>query len=131
VLFRSLAAKAIRVRRDAVDHTPPVRADGDLLCQVLLGLLTNAAAAVPAGGEIALGARVRDGAIELAVADSGPGVPPDIRDRIFEPFFTTRADGTGLGLAVARQIVEAHGGRIVVADGPGGGACFTVVLAAA
>ncbi len=63
--------------------------------------------------------RAGDGAaVEIAVADSGPGVPPELRERIFEPFFTTRARGIGLGLAVARQIVEAHGGTIAVPRAP-------------
>jgi signal transduction histidine kinase len=75
-------------------------------------------------------ARASNGSVELAVADSGHGVAPELRRRVFEPFFTTRPNGTGLGLAVARQIVEAHGGRIDVADAPGGGACFTVKLPA-
>jgi len=123
-----LAGKALRVRRDEPATLPPVRADSDLICQVLLGLLANAAEAAPAGGEVALVAAATDGTVELAVADSGPGVPPDLRARIFEPFFTTRPRGTGLGLAVARHIVEAHGGRIDVGEGAGGGARFTLRL---
>src|SRR5438876_1223134 len=106
-------------------------ADGDLICQVLLGLLANAAEAAPSGGEVALAAAAADGGVEIAVADSGPGVPPELRARIFEPFFTTRPRGTGLGLAVARQIVEAHGGRIEVGERTGGGARFTLRLPAA
>jgi signal transduction histidine kinase len=126
-----LAGKGLRVRREEAAGLPAVRADGDLICQVLLGLLSNAAEAAPAGSEVALAAEARDGLIELAVADAGPGVPPELRGRVFEPFFTTRARGTGLGLAVARQIVEAHGGRIAVDEGAGGGARFTVCLPAA
>ena len=126
-----LAAKALRVRREEAVALPAVRADSDLICQVLLGLLANAAEAAPRGGEVGLAAAAVDGTVEVAVADSGPGVPPDLRTRIFEPFFTTRPRGTGLGLAVARQIVEAHGGRIDVGDRPGGGACFTIRLPAA
>jgi signal transduction histidine kinase len=126
-----LAGKDLRVRRQEPVGLPAVRADSDLICQVLLGLLSNAAAAAPTGGEVALGARAANGLVELAVADSGPGVPPDLRARIFEPFFTTRPRGTGLGLAVARQIVEAHGGRIDVGEETGGGARFTVQLPAA
>jgi signal transduction histidine kinase len=126
-----LQGKALRVRRDEPVALPAVRADGDLICQVLLGLLANAAEAAPSGGEVALAAAATDGAVEIAVADSGPGVPPELRTRIFEPFFTTRPRGTGLGLAVARQIIEAHGGRIDVGERAGGGARFTVRLPAA
>ncbi len=126
-----LQGKALRVRRDEPAALPEVRADGDLICQVLLGLLANAAAAAPSGGEVALAAAAADGAVEIAVADSGPGVPVELRARIFEPFFTTRPHGTGLGLAVARHIVEAHGGRIEVGERTGGGARFTLRLPAA
>jgi signal transduction histidine kinase len=126
-----LDARAIRLVRDTAPELPALRADPDLVCQVLLGLLANGAEAAGAGGEICLEAHPVDGRVELAVSDSGPGVPADLRDRVFEPFFTTRPRGTGLGLAVARQIVEAHGGQIAVADGPRGGARFTISLPAA
>ncbi len=112
---------------------PPLRvqADVDLVRQVLVGLLVNAVEAAGRDGEISLDARDRDGAVEIDVADSGPGVPAEIRARIFEPFFTTRARGTGLGLPIARQIVEAHGGKLDVGERRGGGARFTVRLPAA
>jgi signal transduction histidine kinase len=118
----------VRLARDEAPALPVVQADGDLVCQVLVGLLANAAEATPAGGEVVVRARAENGSIALAVADSGPGIAPELRARVFEPFYTTRPNGTGLGLAVARQIVEAHGGRIDVADRPGGGACFTILL---
>ncbi len=123
-----LAARAVALRCEAPADLPPLRADPDLLCQVLLGLLANAREAVGTGGEVTLAARAAAGEVEIDVADSGPGVPPAMRARIFEPFFTTRPRGTGLGLAVARQIVEAHGGRIAVGERPGGGARFTLRL---
>jgi two-component system sensor histidine kinase HydH len=126
-----LTARHLNVRRDDAPDLPPASADPDLVCQVLLGLLANAIESAPPGGELRLAGRARDGAVELIVADSGPGVPAELRERIFEPFFTTRPRGTGLGLAVARQIVEAHGGRIAVDDHPDGGARFTVRLPAA
>lgn len=108
-----------------------VRADVDLVRQVLVGLLVNAVEAVGRNGAITLDAHDREGAIEIEVADSGPGVPTELRSRIFEPFFTTRAKGTGLGLPIARQIIEAHGGKLDVGERRGGGARFTVRLPAA
>ncbi len=126
-----LDARDVRFVRRAAGDLPALRADPDLVCQVLLGLLSNGAEAAGAGGEVRLEARAVDGRVELSVADSGPGVPSDLRDRVFDPFFTTRPRGTGLGLAVARQIVEAHGGQIAVGDGPRGGARFVVRLPAA
>jgi signal transduction histidine kinase len=98
---------------------------------VTLGLLANATEAVPRGGEVTLHARAVGSAVEIDIADSGPGVPAELRERIFEPFFTTRTRGTGLGLAIARQIVAAHVGTIEVGDRAGGGARFTVRLPAA
>jgi signal transduction histidine kinase len=126
-----LEAKEIRVVRAQSGALPQVRADSDLIVQVLLGLLSNAADAVPRGGEVRLDAHAEHDVVEIGVADSGPGVPENLRGRVFEPFFTTRDKGTGLGLAVARQIVEAHAGRIDVAERPGGGALFRISLPAA
>lgn len=123
-----LEAKQVRLRRTAPAALPTVHADPDLMSQVLLGLLANAAEAMPPGGELTLEGSAADGRVEIAVADSGPGVPPELRSRIFDPFFTTRPRGTGLGLAIARQIVEAHGGRIEVGERAGGGARFVLRL---
>ena len=130
-LAREEYGDAVRIVRDGTEALPDVHGDPDLVCQVLLGLVANAVEASPPGAPVRLGVRAGDDAVELAVADAGPGVAPDVRERIFEPFFTTRERGTGLGLAVARQIVQAHGGTIAVGDEPGGGARFTVRLRAA
>ena len=123
-----LATRGVRLQREQAPSLPTITADGDLVCQVLLGLLSNAAEAVAPGGSVTVEARGAGDGVELAVSDDGPGIPTEIRGRIFEPFFTTRPRGTGLGLAVARQIVEAHGGTIDVGDRAGGGARFTVRL---
>jgi signal transduction histidine kinase len=128
-----LAREQVKVARPSREAAPALRvhADVDLVRQVLVGLLVNAVEAAGRNGEISLAARDRDGAVEIDVADSGPGVPAELRTRIFEPFFTTRARGTGLGLPIARQIVEAHGGKLEVGERRGGGARFTVRLPAA
>lgn len=114
----------------APDGPPPIRleADPDLLCQVLLGLLDNAARVSSPGQVITLSWGVGEGGVELRVRDRGPGIPPAERERVFEPFVTTRKGGNGLGLAVARQIVEAHGGRLEADEALGGGAELRMVL---
>jgi two-component system sensor histidine kinase HydH len=107
--------------------------DPDLIAQVLLGLVTNAAEAIAPGGHVELRARVEPAAVVLAVADDGPGVPEADCTRVFEPFYTTKASGTGLGLAMAERIARAHGGELRVIQGAGAGpsgrgACFELVL---
>lgn len=112
------------------DGTTPLLAavDGDLMQQVLLNLLLNALAAVADDGLIRLRAYRDDARACLEVADNGCGISPDIQRKIFDPFFTTKDQGTGLGLANASRIVEAHGGDLRVRSTPGAGAVFTVCL---
>jgi signal transduction histidine kinase len=123
-----LAGARVRLARRMGDPLPAIDGDPDLLCQALLGLVANAAEAMGDGGDIVLEAERCAGGVELAVADSGPGVPPELRSKVFEPFFTTRPKGTGLGLAVVQQIVTAHAGSVAVHDRPGGGARFVLRL---
>ncbi len=101
------------------------------LGQVLHNLLRNAVDAVGAEGEVRVSTAVRDGRVEVRVADSGPGVPVALRKRIFEPFFTTKdvGQGSGLGLAICRQIIEEnHGGSFELDETVERGACFVVRL---
>ncbi len=100
------------------------------LRQVLLNLASNALQAVEKNGTVTLGLGVEEGGACIRVADTGPGIPPEIRFRIFEPFFTTKSpdQGTGLGLSVSRGLVEKLGGEIEVAGTVGRGAEFRVRL---
>ena len=125
-----LAGKGITCRFTPSDGLPKLQIDNPEIQQVVLNLLTNAVDAMPAGGSLAVEIARAANAAVLRVADSGPGIPPEIRPRIFEPFFTTKAQGkgTGLGLAICRQIVEAHGGSVRIADTPGGGATLEIHL---
>jgi signal transduction histidine kinase len=100
----------------------------DPLRRAFANLLRNAAEAMGGRGTIDVGLSGDARAIAVTIADHGPGVPPELRDRIFEPYFTTKDDGTGLGLALVRQTVEAHRGAITVGETPGGGATFTIVF---
>lgn len=103
-----------------------VNVDRDMLRQVLLNLVGNAYQAMPEGGELVVRVTERDGAVRVAVTDTGTGMDEDTRARLFEPFFTTKARGVGLGLAVSKRIVEAHRGTIDVESVPGRGTTFTI-----
>ncbi|MHB1430561.1 MAG: sensor histidine kinase [Streptosporangiaceae bacterium] len=124
-----------RVRLDLPGDLPPVDVDELLISRVLANLLENAVRHSPPGAPIEIGARTLPaGRVELAVTDSGPGVAPGQRDEIFGLFARRAGDaGAGLGLAIAKTFVEAHGERIWVEAGPGGGArfCCTLPVAAA
>jgi two-component system sensor histidine kinase KdpD len=125
---------ASRLRRSVALDLPLLEVDPTLIAQALANLLENAARHSPPGAEILVEATRQPGPgdeIEIAVSDSGPGVPPDQRERIFE-LFHRGADGgrAGLGLAIAKAFTEAHGGRIRVATARGGGARFTLTAPA-
>jgi signal transduction histidine kinase len=120
--------KGLRLESRDESGMVEIEADGDLLGQALLGLVTNAAQAAPEHGLVRLEARASGDEVTLSVSDDGPGIPQAERDRIFEPFYSTRRDGHGLGLAVVRQIAHAHGARVEVGEGASGGARFSIVL---
>jgi signal transduction histidine kinase len=121
-------AAAIDVRLSLPTPAPVVMADRDHLEQVLLNLVLNAIQASGPGGTVTLEAQALRDAVVLTVDDTGPGIPPDVLPRIFDPYFTTKAGGLGLGLTIARRIVEAHGGALQVESPPGRGARFRVRL---
>lgn len=95
--------------------------DGARIRQVIVNLIDNA---VAAGAPVTVDVRKNDRKLVIEVSDHGPGVPTEDRERIFEPFFTGKTQGTGLGLAVARRVVELHGGTLSVHSSPRGGALF-------
>jgi signal transduction histidine kinase len=105
-----------------------VRADPDQLRQVLINLIQNAAEAMPEGGTLTVTTERVEGAVEVAVTDTGKGIPGEFLRRIFDPFVTTKSHGTGLGLAMVQRIVQAHGGTIRVSSPPGQGTTFKVTL---
>lgn len=118
----------VRIEQRIPADLPPLLADRDRLKQVVLNLARNALEAMPEGGTFRVEAGRAPHALTLRVADSGPGIPPETKDRIFEPYYTTKVKGLGLGLPIARQIVEAHGGTITVEPVAGGGTCFLLTL---
>ena len=129
------AARALAPDRtfdlEVPDGPVPVEGDADRLHQVLANLLDNAQKSSPALEEIAVQVAVRDGEAEICVRDHGAGIPEESLERIFEKFVRERGDmvsGTGLGLYIARQILDAHGGRIWAESRPGEGATFHVTL---
>lgn len=105
-----------------------VRCRNEALHRLLLNLLTNAMQAMPDGGGIMLTIRTQDRMVELSVADSGPGIEPDMQAELFTPFRTSKARGAGLGLAVCQKIAEGCGGSIGAANRQEGGALFVVKL---
>lgn len=131
MLGKYLPERRVTVEKELEAGLPAARADDSQLRQVLLNLIINAVEAMPDGGELTIGANLnRDdpGYVTFVVGDTGAGIPEPDLARIFDPFYTTKPTGTGLGLAVAHRIVDAHGGFIEVESGPGQGTTFRVSL---
>jgi two-component system sensor histidine kinase KdpD len=124
-----LAGRSVKL---TLPEFPLVQMDGVLIEQVLTTMLDNVIQYTPAGSEIEVIGRCEPNQIGIAVADRGPGLPPGTEARVFEKFFRIRPDesrrGIGLGLAVVRGIVEAHGGSVSAANRPDGGAVFRFTL---
>jgi signal transduction histidine kinase len=127
-----LSEGTVKVQADLPDDLPQVQAESHQIKQVVLNLCLNAIQAMPDGGTLTVSSRASsvDGqsGVELRVEDTGPGVSEEIRHQLFEPFVTTKADGSGLGLAVSRSVIERHRGRIWLAPEPERGTTFCVWL---
>jgi signal transduction histidine kinase len=105
-----------------------VDVDRDQIRQALLNLITNAYDSMPGGGVLTVSTTSGPGSAQITVTDTGMGMDEETRDSIFTPFFTKKARGIGLGLAVTKRVVEAHGGTIGVLSGPAAGTSFTLTL---
>jgi PAS domain S-box-containing protein len=128
-----LIARNVSVHRNLDTDLPPVHGDRVQLQQVMLNLIMNACEAMAAEESPERRLRIltsrEDGSgVRVTVQDTGPGVPPDIRERVFDPFLTTKKQGLGLGLSICRSLVTAHGGRLWLSDNEAGGASFHFVL---
>jgi signal transduction histidine kinase len=117
----------VTCRTAYASNLPEAAGDARTLEQVIVNLITNALEAMPDGGSLSISLTAED-MVEIKVADTGPGIPPDVVERIFDPFFTTKKDGTGLGLAISRRILIAHRGNILVESFPDAGTVFTLHL---
>jgi len=120
-------AQAIRA---GIDIPPDlhITADRDMIRRALVNLMLNAVDAMPQGGTLSIRSSCRAQAVELEVADTGPGLSDETLRRAFEPFYTTKPGGTGLGLAIVFRIAEVHRGAVVAANDPHGGAVLTIRL---
>jgi signal transduction histidine kinase len=131
---RAYATFAEEARMRGVDYElelgegPVLVTDGDRVLQIVTNLLANAIRLTPAGGRVDLALDAQDGQVTVAVADSGPGIAPQERERIFRPFWSGDGGGTGLGLTIASELALALGGRLEVESEPGHGSRFVLVL---
>jgi signal transduction histidine kinase len=131
---RAYAAFGEEARKRGIDYRLDVRAkpviltDGDRVLQIIVNLLSNAFRWTPEGGRVELELSAENGSVEVVVADSGPGITAEERDRIFRPFWSRDGGGTGLGLAIARELALALGGEIQLDSEPGTGSRFVLLL---
>jgi signal transduction histidine kinase len=128
VLDRHNPPEEVQVSTEIGPDLPSVFVDPSQIGQVLDNLLTNAYQAMPEGGKLSIEAKVEEDRLLVSITDTGTGISQENIERLFEPLFTTKARGTGLGLAVSKNLVEANGGSIEVESQEGKGSTFTVIL---
>jgi signal transduction histidine kinase len=109
-------------------HLPPIIANFQLLEQAFVNLITNSCEAMPDGGRIDITTGRSNGHVVLEIADSGPGIPPELRDKIFDLYVTTKERGSGVGLSLVYRIVQLHGGEVRIDSEPGKGTKATITL---
>ncbi len=118
----------IRIKFSYDDSIGLLKLDPQQIQQVFLNIILNAFHSMPDGGELSINARKLNNKVEISISDTGIGIQPDEIKKIFKPFYTTRHTGTGLGLPISSNIIEAHGGEIKVESTPGIGSVFKIVL---
>lgn len=121
-------AKKVQIRVIVPHDLPTARVDRNYFKQVLLNLILNGMQAMPRGGALTLEAKISRGNMIIIVADTGEGIPQAMLPRVFEPYFTTKTKGAGLGLSIARRIVEAHRGTLTVDSTVGQGTRFEIMI---
>lgn len=127
--IRALAREnKVRIATKIEPRLPTVKADGLQLREVLSILVTNAVQAMENGGTVTIEAALDKTKLIIDVTDTGPGIPPDIKENLFTPFFTTKHRGLGLGLCISKEIIKAHGGTIEVFTEMGKGTTFSIRL---
>lgn len=120
--------ETVQLALDCPASLSPALADIDQVRIVFANLIRNACEAMPQGGQLSVTTRVVSGGMEIDVADTGTGIPPEYLSRVMEPLYSTKTRGLGLGLSIARAIVEKNGGSLRVVSKPGKGSTFTVFL---
>ncbi len=125
---QQVLSRPIKIELQKAPDLPEVQHDSDQIHQVLLNLLLNAVQSLDGAGTVQVQVSSRDDCANVIVSDTGRGISPQILTNIFRPFYTTKGNGTGLGLSLARRIVEEHHGRIEVTSVVGKGSQFTVFL---
>jgi signal transduction histidine kinase len=134
---QAYASFAEEARRREIDYElvengqpPTILTDGDRVLQVITNLLSNALHWTPDGGHIEVGVDTSNGTVRVDIADSGPGITPELQERIFRPFVSGDTEGTGLGLPIARELAQALGGRVELDSAVGRGSRFRLILPA-
>jgi signal transduction histidine kinase len=122
------AARDVHLVLEPCKRPAPIRGDREQLRQVFLNVLLNAAQSAGPGGSVRVSCDVDGGMFWVRVHDSGPGFTAEALDNAFTPFFTTKDRGTGLGLAISHRIVDSHGGRLRLANGPVGGGLVEIEI---
>lgn len=130
VVRAGLVGSGVHIENRPSSGLPLVAVDRGRIVQVLINLTGNAVQASPANGTVIVCTMRKESDILVEVVDAGPGIPPEEREEIFRPFFTTKKKGTGLGLPIAKKIVEAHGGRLEMVNNPNQGVTARIVLPA-